>query len=238
MPEQTSMEPAIEFLRRWVAGDAQAGDRLLRLNLDVLHRFFINKVAEKDVADLIQMTLLECTKAIASFEGTAKFRTWLLGIANNVLLHHYRWRGRKGDKVDPGIDSTFDVVDTLRMSSLLARRREQEIVVDALRRIPIDQQVILELYYWEDLTAEECATVLGLSSAAIKGRLRRAKRSLKESLAAGSGTNSEKASVSQRLGEWIVGIHQKLGEDSQARLRVLKEWAEDDSDGQAAPGGP
>lgn len=230
MCERTNMDPAIDLLRRWAAGDAQAGDRLLRLNLDVLHRFFINKVAEKDVADVIQVTLLECTKAIGSFEGTAKFRTWLLGIANNVLLHHYRWRGRKGDKLDPGSDSTFDIVDTSRMSSLLARRREQEIVVDALRRIPIDQQVILELYYWEDLTAEECAMVLGLSLSAIKGRLRRAKRSLKESLATGRGTSSEKASVSQRLGEWIVGIHRKLGEDSQARLHALKEWGEDDSD--------
>lgn len=218
-------DPAAALLRKWAKGDARAGDRLLRLNLDALHRFFINKVAEQDVPDLIQVTMLECTKAVGTFQGNSKVRTWLLGIGHNVLLHHYRWRGRKGDKIDPQSDSTFDVVDTSRMSSLLASRREQEMVVDALRRIPIDQQVILELAYWEGLTGEDCGVVLGLTLPNVRGRLRRAKDSLRAALKTGSGTSSEKDSVSERLGEWITGIHQKLGEDSQGRLQKIKEWA-------------
>ena len=221
-------DPAAELLRKWAEGDARAGDRLLRLNLDALHRFFINKVAERDVADLIQETMVQCTRSRGTFEGGSKVRTWLLGIANNVLLHHYRWRGRKGDKLDPGTDSTFDVVDTSRMSSLLARRREQELVVDALRRIPIEQQVILELTYWEGLTGEECGVVLGLGLPNVRGRLRRAKASLKAALQAGSGSSVEKESVSEKLGEWIMGIHQRLGDDSQERLRKIGEWRENE----------
>jgi RNA polymerase sigma factor (sigma-70 family) len=220
---------AAELLRKWAEGDANAGNRLLRLNLDVLHRFFINKVAEEDVPDLIQVTMLECTKAVGTFKGNSKVRTWLLGIGHNVLLHHYCERGRKGDKIDPRSDSTFDVVDTSRMSSLLPSRREQEMVVDALRRIPIDQQVILELAYWEGLTGEECGVVLGLTLPNVRGRLRRAKESLRAALKTDSGTNSEKDSVSDRLGEWITGIHQKLGEDSQGRLQRIKGWACDDA---------
>ena len=225
--EKSKKQSAALLLANWAAGDKVAGDRLLRRHIGVLHRFFINKVAEKDVADLIQETMLQCTTSLTRFEGNSRFRTWLLGIARHVLLHHYRWRGRKGCRLDPGVDSTSELVEASRMSSLLARRREQEMVLEALRRIPIEQQVILELTYWEGLSGPECSEVLGLSLPNVRSRLRRSKVSLKKVLALGLGNSAEKESVTVRLGEWICGIHQEMGSDSKARLRRIQEWSED-----------
>jgi DNA-directed RNA polymerase specialized sigma24 family protein len=54
----------------------------------------------------------------------------------------------------------------------------------ALRRIPLDSQVALELHYWESMTAAEIGEVLGMPLGTVKTRLRRAKQLLEVELRA------------------------------------------------------
>jgi DNA-directed RNA polymerase specialized sigma24 family protein len=51
-------------------------------------------------------------------------------------------------------------------------------LLDALRRLPVDQQIMLELYHFEELTAPELATMYGVTEVAVRGRLHRAKEAL------------------------------------------------------------
>lgn len=217
-----------ELLDAWAAGDKTACDVLLDRHFGVLHRFFINKVHEDAVSDLAQDTMLECARSVANFRGTSAFRTFLLGIARHQLLHHYRRKRRKEGRLDPEIDPLADsassVVEARGMSSLLARRREQALILAALRKVAIDYQVILELFFWEDLTAQECADVLGLGLGAVKGRLRRAKLALAEALDKAEALPADKASVSRALGEWIMGIDDLIRAGSLRAEEKLREW--------------
>jgi RNA polymerase sigma-70 factor (ECF subfamily) len=52
----------------------------------------------------------------------------------------------------------------------------------ALQHIPVDQQIALELSYWEELSAPEMARVLGVPENTVYSRIRRAKSHLKEAL--------------------------------------------------------
>lgn len=55
-------------------------------------------------------------------------------------------------------------------------------IVDALRRIPVELQIALELHYWEGLSASEFADVLDIPLGTVKTRLRRAKQRLRAEL--------------------------------------------------------
>jgi len=227
-----------ELLEAWAADDRTAGGVLLDRHFDPLHRFFINKVHEDAVSDLAQDTLLVCVKSRGNFRSESKFRTFLLGIARHQLLHHYRRRKRKEgrlDPIDPQEESANSVLEPQRMSSLLVRRREQALMLAALRTIPIDYQVVLELFFWEDLTGHECATILEIGLGAVKGRLSRAKLALREALEQAEAPPADKASVTESMGEWIMGIHDFILAGSPKGAAKLREWdACDDAEPAAA----
>ena len=171
----------LALLEAWSAGDRRAGEILVRRHFGVLDRFFATKAPEVDRADLIQTTLLECTRTVERFRSDARFRTYLLAIARNVLLHYYRTRSRKLDRIDPLTSSVLDLLDDGAFCQL-ARTGEQQALSQALRRLPLELQMAIELRYMEHMTASECAVVLGVCPNTVSSRVARAKRLLRELL--------------------------------------------------------
>ena len=80
--------------------DAQQGDKpalakLLRQNQDLIFRFCCSRLGEPASArDATQETALRVIDSISRFEGKAKLKTWLLGIANNVCREFSRKQSR------------------------------------------------------------------------------------------------------------------------------------------------
>ncbi len=176
-----------DLLFRWRAGDGEAGSRLVRSHSDAMRRFFANKVP--DVAeDLSQQTFLAALESADRYEPTRSFRAYLLGIANNVLLMHVRKRFR-GDRAS---ERSYMTSEGMSPSPSLVVARQQEICVllQVLRTIPLERQVLLELYYWEGLSVAEIASALELEVGTVKSRLFRARAQLRtqmEELASAGG---------------------------------------------------
>ncbi len=173
-----SEEPTdIELLEAWQSGDAEAGSRLLRRHFRTLFRFFRSKVSD-GVDDLVQKTMLACSESAHRFRGDSSFRTYLLAIARTQLLMHLRRYSRKGKQLDPIEASIADVLGS--PSVALAAKDEQDVVLAALQHIPLDLQMTLELYYWEELKVAEIAQVLEIPLGTVKSRLNRGRRMVKE----------------------------------------------------------
>src|SRR5690606_41421925 len=66
--------------------------------------------------------------------------------------------------------------------SLLSRKREVRLLLEALRRIPIELQITLELFYWEQMSAGEIADAFKLPEGTIRTRLRRARQLLEQEI--------------------------------------------------------
>ncbi len=165
------------LLFRWRDGERDAGSVLLERHLRSLHRFFGNKLPDlHEVEELIQRTMVASVSASARFREEASFRTFLLGIARNILLKHLRDR-RVHESFDSSANSVVDCGGG--PSSVLHARREQRLLLEGLRRIPIDHQVVLELSFWESMTAVEIAQVLEETVPAVRARLRQAKKRLR-----------------------------------------------------------
>ncbi len=179
-------------------------------HFSTLRRFFINKACtQSEVEELIQRTLTAAIESVDRFRGDAAFKTWLLAIARNVLREWIREVVREGvdeaefdqicsEQLGPGISSKLDV------------QREQQILLTALRRIPIESQLLLELFYWEELTAGELAEVLAVPEGTIRTRLRKAKLALRGTIDALARTKDELESTRSGLEGWARGLRATL----------------------------
>jgi RNA polymerase sigma factor (sigma-70 family) len=169
----------LELLEAWRGGDRRAGEQLFERHFDAVARFFRNKV-DRGIDDLIQRTFLACVEGKDRFRGEASFRTFLFAVAHNVLGKHYRTQRRHGDRIDFGVTSVHDLAPS--PSVIMAGHQEHRVLLQALRQIPLDHQIVLELYYWERMKAAEVARVLDVPEGTARTRIRRAKQLLEEQM--------------------------------------------------------
>jgi RNA polymerase sigma factor (sigma-70 family) len=204
----------LELLDAWRGGDRKAGSDLFERHFDSICRFFANKI-DRDVDDLVQRTFAACTEGRERFQGHSSFRTYLFGVAHNVLRSHLRTRKRENDRLDFGVTSVFDL--GLSPTTLLAQGREQALMLQALRQIPLEHQIVLELYYWEDMEAADLAEVLEMPVGTVRSRIRRAKQLIEEQLARLAESDALLESTMSNLDSWARSLRAKvLGRDDAA----------------------
>jgi len=176
------------LLDRWQTGDASAGQELFAKYFEVVYRFFEHKT-DRDIDDLVQDTFLACLAARSSFRRQSKFKTFLLSIARNTLFGHWRRAAARGTALD------FDEVSVASLStsvgSRLARHEDRAALLDALRSLPLEQQSLLEMFYWEELDRDALAEVFEVETATIGTRLFRARQTLQARLHERAGITVE-----------------------------------------------
>lgn len=82
--------------------------------------------------------------------------------------------------------SEISLVDLMPSPFSAAASSEQRaVLIDAMRKLPLDLQIVLELHYWENLETREVSEVLGVPLGTAKSRLSRARTRLGELLGKG-----------------------------------------------------
>lgn len=171
-------DPDLGLLARWREGDRAAGQALFERHFEGLYRFFRNK-CEGNCDELVQSTLLACLESKQQFRGDSRFRTYLFAIARNKLYHYFRDR-KRDDGLDLSITSVADLITT--PGTMLARDQAHRALLDALRKLPVEQQTLLELHYWEEMDTVELAAVFEVPAATIRTWLFRARGRLRDLL--------------------------------------------------------
>jgi RNA polymerase sigma-70 factor, ECF subfamily len=197
-----------ELLERWRGGDTASGEMLFERYYDMVERFFLNKVTS-GVQDLVQETFIRCVESRDRIRDDDRFRVYMFGIAYNVLSAHLRERYRGNRAIDFNEDSVHDLAPG--PGTLMARRREHRLLIEALRNIPVDDQVILELHYWEQLTTNQIAEVLGIPIGTARGRLQRARTKLEEVMQRLAESPQDLSSTLARLDDWAAECRERLG---------------------------
>ncbi len=164
----------------WQAGDKRAGEQLFERHFEAIYRFFESKVMD-DVSDLVQRTFTGCVEASARFRGASSFRTFLFAIARHELYGYYRAK-KQGQRLDFEHSSVMDL--SPGVSSIVDKATEKAILGEAIRSLPLELQITLELHYWEGLSGPEMAEVLEVPEGTIRSRLRRGLERLREAMKA------------------------------------------------------
>jgi RNA polymerase sigma factor (sigma-70 family) len=211
MIEDTATD--LELLDRWCDGDKDAGGQLFRRHYPAVYRFFETKV-EKDVDEPVQETFLACVRKRDQFRRESSFRTFLFAIARLVLHEH--WRRKRSQ--EPAIDFNEISVASLTTSigSRIAQREERARLLAALRELPLDQQLLLELHYWEQLEGAELATIFNVEPATIRSRLFRAREALRGRVRS-SAQHPEDAANDADFDAWARGLPPAGGGDDHER---------------------
>lgn len=173
-----------------------------------LYRFFRNKAVDR-VDDLVQQTLLACVEARERMRGEATFRTYMFAVARNQLFRYWRERGASDDGVDIASKSIHDLAPSA--ASVIGRRAEERVLLEALRRIPLEFQVAVELYYFEGLRGPQIAEALEIPEATVRSRLRRGLGHLRRQIEALSSSPELLQSTLTSLDQWAGNLARLLG---------------------------
>lgn len=207
------MEPTdLELLASWRDGDAKAGNALFDRYFDALFRFFRNKVQE-GAEDLVQQTFLALVQSRDRFRGDSSFRTYLFTAARSKLYNYLERRGRDG-VVDYGVTSCADL--GISPSGVVGRDEEHKLLLLALRQLPIEMQIALELYYFERIRGPELAAVLDIPEGTVRSRLRRGIELLRQRLYELQNSADLVESTLSNLDDWAAGLKERRGPETSA----------------------
>lgn len=195
------------LLEAWRRGDEDAGEQLFESYYEGLARFFRSKAGD-GASDLIQRTFLILLETRSRMRDGTSFHCYLYGIARNVLYEYYRGKRRDGERFQPDENSVEDLGPT--PTTLMAQAQETRLLLQALRSIPLECQLILELYYWEQMTAKEIADVLEVPEGTARTRIRRAKQLLEAQLASLADTPQLLHSTVSDLDSWALHLRTAL----------------------------
>lgn len=153
-------------------------EELIRNEWPKLRRFFRTKVADADVLDLVQQTMLGFVEGRS--RATAGERAYLWGIARFQVLKHYE-KHRPSTPFDSTLHTAMELGPSLS-SRLDSRTR----LLRALHTLPVDHQIAFELRHGEELPLEEVAAAIGVSLATVKRYLTAAEDKMRAQLGAES----------------------------------------------------
>jgi RNA polymerase sigma factor (sigma-70 family) len=196
----------VRLLDAWRNGDAEAGEQLYDRHVDAVARFFRNKLPDQ-ADELMQQTFLVLVESRDRIREGLTVRAFLLGIARNKLLKCLEKKANNR-VIDHEADSLFDL--SPGASTIIARKREQRLLLEGLRRIPIEHQIALELFYWEGMSAAEIADVFGISHSAMRSRMSKARALLEAQMAKLSESSELLDSTVAGLDGWAAGIRERM----------------------------
>ena len=194
----------LALLDRWRSGDAAAGEALFQRHFDSIYGFFETK-CEADADELTQATFLACLRARDQFRKESSFRTYLFTIARHELYRVLRGRRRDGARLDFELSSIAELVST--PGTRIARNQEHRRLVEVLRSLPVEQQTLLELHYWEDMDIAALADVFEIPAATIRTRLHRARKALRDKLA--SAGPRRVPETLESMDDWARGLSRR-----------------------------
>jgi RNA polymerase sigma-70 factor (ECF subfamily) len=173
-----------DLVRRALDGDRQAFVEITRLyqkKVFVLtYSFFRNK---EDALDLVQETFLRLYEKLESYEEGRNFEAWLLHIAKNLCIDHYRKsRSRRQDMIADARIEELPIAD--ERSGRSERASEiKEILARCVDRLAERQKTIFLMRHVNEMGNEEIAEVLNISTGTVKSLHFKAIRNLRSLMA-------------------------------------------------------
>ena len=164
--------------------DADELRQVYRDHVEAVYAFFAYSVPRPVAEDLTSSTFERVLRSWASYDPRkAGVRTWILAIARNQLTDHYRRASHRNAR---SIDAEPALIEELSTSAAEEDVLDRDAFRAMLARAGDREREVLALRYGADLSANEVAELLGLSSANVHQIASRALRRLREELSSGS----------------------------------------------------
>ena len=162
------------LVQRALVGDREAFAGLVRAYqgpvYNLAYRMLGNPAEAEEAA---QETFVRIYQRLGTYDPQQKLASWVLAIASHYCIDRLR-RRKVSLSLEEAPDQEASEPTETPEPALLAQEREGEIQA-LLAGLPEGYRLVLVLRYWQDLSYEEMARVLGTSESAVKARLHRAR---------------------------------------------------------------
>jgi len=171
------------------SGDTAAFEELVNRYERKIFRLTMNITRNhEDAEDAMQDAFMKAYTHLKTFEGGSRFYTWLVRIAANEALMRLRKRRPNLFSLDEPVQGQEEIVPRdiqdwgPNPEQRYARSEMRDILDQVIDELEPDFRIVLVLRDIEELSTEESANVLGISEAAVKSRLLRARLKLRKKL--------------------------------------------------------
>ena len=165
------------LVENYIGGDESSLEKLIRKHKSRIYNFIFSKVLNRDIAeDIFQDTFIKVIKTLKKgfYNEEGKFLPWIMRIAHNLVIDHFR-RNNRIPKFESNND--YDIFQNLSDSSLNA---EKSIIKDQVssdlqvlvEELPSDQKDVVIMRLYRDMSFKEIAENTGVSINTALGRMR------------------------------------------------------------------
>ncbi len=174
------MEPQLEdslLIQRYVSGDERALKGLIDKHNQRLSSFIYSKVGNRSITeDIFQDTFIKVIKTLrrGTYKEEGKFLPWVMRIAHNLIIDHFRKSSRM--PMFEGADS-YNIFSMMGDDKLDAERQiiKDQIDLDLgvlIEELPLDQKQVLVMRIYKDMSFKEISENTGVSINTALGRMR------------------------------------------------------------------
>lgn len=168
-----------ELIGQFANGNNQAFDVLLDRHKNRVYTYVLLIVRNRDLADdIFQETFMKViiTLKQGRYTENGKFYAFVTRIAHNLIIDHYR-RERNENTVNNEDYGDVDLFNNSKLcddniEDVLVRNQVFDDVTKLIRHLPENQQEVVRMRYYEDLSFKEIADMTGVSINTALGRMR------------------------------------------------------------------
>src|SRR5690606_10224295 len=165
------------LVHEYASGNEWALAQLIERHQSRIYSFIYSKVKDRDLSDdIFQETFIKVINTIRkqNYNEEGKFLPWVMRIAHNLIIDYFRKQSKMKMKRDQEEYSIFNMMLDGEMNienKMIAGQIEDDLHV-LIQKLPEDQQEIIRLRLFDDLTFKEISELNGISINTALGRMR------------------------------------------------------------------
>lgn len=165
------------LVKQYMHGDEQALAKLIDIHQVKIYSFIFSKVRDRDLTeDIFQETFIKVIHTLkkGKYNEEGKFVSWVVRIAHNLIIDYYRKYNKMPLQRESEEYSIFQHMQDHSPSAedALTKMQAEKEICDLLELLPPDQQEVVRLRIFEDLSFKEIAEKTGVSINTALGRMR------------------------------------------------------------------
>lgn len=166
------------LVKNYIDGNERALEVLVLRHKSRVYNFIYSKVLDSDLSeDIFQDTFIKVIRTLrkGTYNEEGKFLPWLMRIAHNLVIDHFR-KSNRMPKFESK-DKEFDIFSMLKDSG---RNAEKQLIVDQISadvrklvdELPVDQKEVVYMRLFKDMSFKEIAENTNVSINTALGRMR------------------------------------------------------------------
>ena len=173
----TVQTPDSLLIKDYVAGNEDALSILINRHQSKIYGFIYSKIPDRDVCDdVFQDTFVKVIKTLKSnsYNEEGKFLPWVMRIAHNLVIDHFRKTKKMPMLRETEEFSIFSILgdNSQTIEGQIISEQVEKDLKKLITKLPDDQQEVLMMRYYQDLSFKEISEITGVSINTALGRMR------------------------------------------------------------------